>query len=168
MNKTKLSILVISIIAVIAIIWITISICSAKKGNQEIKDHPSYEVKAAGVDEDYPKMRKLKLEYFGKKKPMLLSDFVEDLKMVRLDSSNPDVFLGQTSRLYFSKNYIAVFQSKKPLLLFCKKTGKFLTEIGKVGRGPGEYTMGIGDVIIDEANDRIYLNKFAFYFTYGK
>ena len=84
-----------------------------------------------------------------------LSFFTEELQMVKLD--NADEALVKESKVEMSENYILVKNSEQiPYKLFDKKTGKFITNIGAYGQGPGEYQL-IYDQQIDEENDRIYL-----------
>ena len=84
-----------------------------------------------------------------------LSFFTEELQMVKLD--NADEALVRESGVEMSENYILISGGgQMPHKLFDKKTGKFLTNIGSIGQGPGEYN-NIYDQQLDEENDRIYL-----------
>ena len=60
-----------------------------------------------------------------------------------------------------SENYIAIKDSERtPLKLFTRE-GKYIRDIGAVGRGPDEYNISLYGVQIDEARDQLYLLPFA-------
>ena len=84
-----------------------------------------------------------------------LSFFVENLDIIKLD--NRDEALVKETGLIISDNYIMTQcgYPPQPFKLF-DRTGKFLTNIGGIGQGPGEYSNIYGSQI-DEPNDRIYL-----------
>lgn len=81
-----------------------------------------------------------------------LSKLVDSLEIVRLE--NLDMALVKPVCVEVADNYIGVncYSSYK---LFTRK-GKYLTDIGRKGQGPGEYWAAY-DSQIDEKNDRIYL-----------
>ncbi len=83
-----------------------------------------------------------------------LSFFTEEMEIVKLDNRD-EALVGQTG-VTVSDNYILVYGSRQnPFKLFDRK-GKFLTNIGAIGQGPGEYQM-VYDAKLDEANNRIYI-----------
>lgn len=83
-----------------------------------------------------------------------LSFFTEGMELVKLDNRD-EALVGQTG-VTVSDNYILVYSSQQnPFKLFDRK-GKFLTNIGAIGQGPGEYQM-VYDAKLDEANNRIYI-----------
>ena len=83
-----------------------------------------------------------------------LSFFTEEMELVKLDNRD-EALVGQTG-VTVSDNYILVYGSRQnPFKLFDRK-GKFLTNIGAIGQGPGEYQM-VYDAKLDEANNRIYI-----------
>ena len=83
-----------------------------------------------------------------------LSFFTEKLEIVKLDSRD-EALVGQTG-VTISDNYILVHgRQPNPFKLFDRK-GNFLTNIGAIGQGPGEYQM-VYDAKLDEANNRIYI-----------
>lgn len=84
-----------------------------------------------------------------------LSFFTEEMQIIKLDNRD-EALVGQTA-ITASENYLLAHSGypPKPFKLF-DKTGKFLTEIGSIGQGPGEY-QSVYDAQLDEANDRIYL-----------
>lgn len=84
-----------------------------------------------------------------------LSLFTEELEIIKLD--HRDEALVKEAKVTVSDNYMLVHSGYPPTAykLFDRK-GKFLTDIGSVGQGPGEYK-NVYDVQLDEANNRIYL-----------
>ena len=83
-----------------------------------------------------------------------LSFFAEELEIVKLDNRD-EALVGQTG-MTISDNYILMHgRQPNPFKLFDRK-GNFLTNIGTIGQGPGEYQM-VYDAKLDEANNRIYI-----------
>lgn len=83
-----------------------------------------------------------------------LSDFVNSLEVIKLDSDT-SATVGN-GPVCFSDNYMLIHAGyQAPVKLFDRK-GKFLCDVGKVGRGPGEY-MAVSDMQIDEKNKRLYI-----------
>lgn len=86
---------------------------------------------------------------------MVLSEIAEDFRIVRFDNRDDAFFHpGMPS---FSDNYIAV--GKDPVKLF-DRDGGYICDIGAVGNGPGEYSIGAYDVLVDEEAGRIYVVDF--------
>lgn len=83
-----------------------------------------------------------------------LSSFIDSCRIVRLETSeNAFIKLGNTT---ISENFIGVRNTGQvPYKLF-DHSGKFIRNIGKIGRGPNEYTT-IYSEIVDEKNNCIYL-----------
>lgn len=84
-----------------------------------------------------------------------LSFFAEDMEFIKLDGR--DTALVTQSGVTLTDNYILVHSGYPPkaFKLFDRK-GNYLTDVGAVGQGPGEYR-SIYDAQIDEKNNRIYL-----------
>lgn len=84
-----------------------------------------------------------------------LSSFTEDIEVVKLDVR--DTALVTQCGATISENYILIHSGYPPTAfkLFDRK-GNYLTNIGAVGQGPGEYR-SVYDAQIDEKNNRIYL-----------
>lgn len=83
-----------------------------------------------------------------------LSYLTEEMEIIKLD--NRDEALIPPTAIQVSDNYLLSHcQEQIPFRLFDRK-GKFLTNIGSIGQGPGEYTL-IYDAQLDEKNNRIYL-----------
>lgn len=79
---------------------------------------------------------------FSKKEEVKLSKFVDEATFVPIET-RPDILIGQNARYEVTDSFIIVknvgFNQTAQILLFDRSTGKFLREIGKAGRGPGEY-----------------------------
>lgn len=83
-----------------------------------------------------------------------LSHLTEELEVIKLDNRE-EALVGQ-SGLTISDHYILTHRSGQiPFRLFDRK-GNYLTNIGAIGQGPGEY-QNVYDAQLDEANNRIYL-----------
>ena len=89
-----------------------------------------------------------------------LSTLVEDWKLLKLENSSKEVMV-QPAYIYPSKNYILIHPAEynRETMLF-DKTGKYLFDIGTKGNGPGEITMDIADIQMDEENDCVYIRDF--------
>lgn len=93
---------------------------------------------------------------------LLLSSIVEEVFIVKLDNENEDALLNGRAFPFLTDSYIGMKSDDLPYKLYDKATGKFLRNIGRKGEGPGEYR-SVYDVVIDEKNNRIYLNDFGRY-----
>lgn len=84
-----------------------------------------------------------------------LSSFAEDIEIIKLDGR--DTALVTQCGVTVSDNYILIHSGYPPTAfkLFDRK-GNYLTNIGAVGQGPGEYRF-VYDAQIDEKNNRVYL-----------
>ena len=84
-----------------------------------------------------------------------LSFFAEDMEFVKLDRRDT-ALIGECG-ISLSDNYILAHSGYPPTAfkLFDRK-GNYLTNVGAIGQGPGEYE-SIYDAQIDEKNGRIYL-----------
>ena len=87
------------------------------------------------------------------------SFFLKDFQIIKLD--NRDEAMVGENNLCVSENYILVYGSVyelHPCRLFTKK-GEFVTNIGAIGQGPGEYR-AVYKAEIDEKHNCIYLMPF--------
>lgn len=76
------------------------------------------------------------------KKKAFLSEFVTEVEYIPLETA-AETFISENAR-FRVEDYIVVRNSginRTPLILFDKKTGKFIRNIGKIGRGPDEYNI---------------------------
>lgn len=82
-----------------------------------------------------------------------LSDMVEPLEIIKLENDT-NAMIGY-SNVYLSENYMLLRPDwKSPVKLFDRQ-GKYLNDIGTIGRGPGEYTT-VYDMQIDEKRGMVY------------
>jgi hypothetical protein len=89
-----------------------------------------------------------------------LSQFVESLEYLPLEITSESSISGGPG-LYFTEEYIIVRNyspvSNSLLLLFDRRTGKFIRNLGKLGRGPGEYLRPL-DRFYNPYDKKIYAN----------
>lgn len=85
-----------------------------------------------------------------------LSMLVDSLRVIRLESSE-EAFTG-IGTCDFSENYIAVVERMRdaPCKLFTKD-GKFISNLGGFGQGPGEFLSNPRSIEIDEDNGRLFI-----------
>jgi hypothetical protein len=71
-----------------------------------------------------------------------ISRFVDELEYVPLQIT-PESIISDIRKIYVTKEYFIIWHTSpgtsNPILLFERKSGKFIREIGKRGRGPEEY-----------------------------
>lgn len=85
-----------------------------------------------------------------------LSDFIEDIEIIRLESSSQDALI-KPGVVYISDNYIGYKGNHGiPGKLFERSTGKFICNLGSVGQGANEY-FSITDMMICEKNESVYV-----------
>ena len=88
---------------------------------------------------------------------ILLSDWVGEPEFIALDSSNPEALI-DGGEIIVSDRHIGIYSPREtPFKLFDRATGKFLRNIGNIGRGPGEYT-GISFAQIDENGGKVWIS----------
>jgi len=89
------------------------------------------------------------------KTTLALSDMIESIEYIPLETGDKcligDVF---PYNIIFSTNYILI--SSNEFYLF-NRAGKFITQVGRVGQGPGEYYGIAWPLTIDEVNQRILI-----------
>lgn len=73
---------------------------------------------------------------------IVLNDFIESLIYVPLET-DPECLIPANPDIKITKDYIIVSTFQK-CLVFNRQTGDFIREIGRLGRGPGEYRGGNG------------------------
>ena len=87
-----------------------------------------------------------------------LSDLMESVEIVQLDSSTDEAYTG-IFKLGISDNYLVTSTPQNiPVKLFSRKDGRFIRNIGTKGQGPGEYRT-IWNIMIDEKQERIHLGE---------
>lgn len=87
---------------------------------------------------------------------MNISELAGEPEFIALDSRVEAFATGYTYA--FSDHYICIGASMRgPAKLYDRATGKFLRDVGAIGRGPGEYLNTYGSPRIDEENGTIWL-----------
>ena len=109
------------------------------------------------LDVNGAKVTQCDLSVVNGEETILLSELVKDCELVRFEDIDEALF--SAWMIIPTDNYIGVRQFDGPFKLFDRK-GKYLCDIGKVGNGPGEYSISIYDEIIDEKSKRIYFSPF--------
>lgn len=84
-----------------------------------------------------------------------LSLLVDNCEMVCLETTQASM-LPELRRYAVSENYICVMGFEAPVKLF-KRDGSYVCDIGKIGRGPGEYNFEPYQIILEETNNRVLL-----------
>ncbi len=84
-----------------------------------------------------------------------LSEIADSIELIRLEM-HPDYLYHETniSDLEITKEYIFLISQKCGLLQYTRK-GKFIRQIGSIGRGPGEYRL-IRSISVNEEKREIY------------
>ncbi len=105
-----------------------------------------------------------------KEEAVFLSEIAADVKYILLEYTNESA-LSYINGVIFFKNHILIYDVRSNLLLF-NMDGKFIRRIGKLGRGPGEYSNILG-IDADVQNEIIYVldngtNKLLSYGLDGK
>ena len=108
--------------------------------------------KSESTDE---KIITVNLSEVNKKRVINLSDWVLEPEFIALDSSSEDAYT-EGGYCCLSDNYIGMYGSSQIYKLYDRKTGKFLRNIGKVGKNEGEYS-NVYNSVIDEQNSRVYI-----------
>lgn len=108
--------------------------------------------KSESTDE---KIITVNLSEVNKKRVVNLSDWVFEPEFIALDSSCEEAYT-EGGYCCVSDNYIGMYGSSQIYKLYDRKTGKFLRNIGKVGKNDGEYS-NVYNSVIDEQNSRVYI-----------
>ena len=91
--------------------------------------------------------------------PTLFSEIISKCEMI-IPQASPESLMKSPSHIDVSENYIAIKSNGGiPVKLFTRD-GKFVRNIGAIGRGPGEYGSLYG-IQLDESRNRIFLTPFA-------
>ena len=83
-----------------------------------------------------------------------VSDLMESIEIIQLDTAR-EAYIA-INQLIVSDNYLLTTNAKHAKL-FRRSDGKFISNIGNRGQGPGEFNIVDGG-IIDERNQRVYLS----------
>ncbi len=106
-----------------------------------------------GADDD--NVITVNLSEVNKKRVVNLSDWVLEPEFIALDSSSKDAYT-EGGNCCLSDNYIGMYGSGQVYKLYDRKTGKYLRNIGRIGKNSGEYT-NVYRSEIDEENSMVYI-----------
>ena len=104
---------------------------------------------------DHDKVITVNLSEVNKKRVVNLSDWVLEPEFIALDSSSKDAYT-EGGNCCLSDNYIGMYGSGQVYKLYDRKTGKYLRNIGRIGKNSGEYT-NVYRSEIDEENSMVYI-----------
>ena len=86
------------------------------------------------------------------------SDLASEPEFIALDSDTIDAF--ETASVLITENYIVKdaksILSSAPVRVFDRHTGKFICNVGHLGRGPGEY-LNTMQTFVDEDGGRVWI-----------
>ena len=88
-----------------------------------------------------------------------LSEFVEDCRIVRFETSEEAYF--KAWFINATDKHIGIRQGNQDVFKLFDRDGKFLYNVGSVGSGPGEYDTTLYDECIDEKNGHIFFTPFV-------
>ena len=106
-----------------------------------------------GADDD--NVITVNLSDVNKKRFVNLSDWVLEPEFIALDSSSKDAYT-EGGNCCVSDNYIGIYGSSQVYKLYDRNTGKYLRDIGRIGKNSGEYT-NVYRSEIDEENSMVYI-----------
>ncbi len=124
---------------VISILFIFLCFVSIIKGQTDINDIP-YNI---DIKKNFKNIETVNLSRIGK-----------ELSYLPLETS-PQCLIQEIDKILFSKSFIFVNDTRNRLLQF-DKNGKFLRQIGSLGRGPEEYLF-VYDFCLNEETNEIYI-----------
>lgn len=104
---------------------------------------------------DHDKVITVNLSEVNKKRVVNLSDWVLEPEFIALDSSSKDAYT-EGGNCCVSDNYIGMYGSGQVYKLYDRRTGKYLRNIGRIGKNSGEYT-NVYRSEINEENSMVYI-----------
>ena len=104
---------------------------------------------------DQDKVITVNLSEVNKKRVVNLSDWVLEPEFIALDSSCGDAYT-EGGYCCLSDNYIGKYGSSQVYKLYDRRTGKYLRNIGRIGKNSGEYT-NVYRSEINEENSMVYI-----------
>ena len=104
---------------------------------------------------DHNNVIAVNLAEVNKKRVVKLSEWVSQPEFIALDSSCKEAYTEGGYRCV-SDNYIGIYGAGQVYKLYDRKTGKYLRNIGRIGKNSGEYT-NVYRSEIDEENSMVYI-----------
>lgn len=96
-------------------------------------------------------------EAFENKKSINISDIATHYEYIRLETKN-ECLIGAKIKVYSNDQYLIAIDRKR-ILLFNRKDGKFIREIGHMGNGPGEYSRTYTVMPFNEEKNIVYAGR---------
>jgi hypothetical protein len=87
-------------------------------------------------------------EPLAKKTPLLAENYFNSIDIIPLETT-PESLIWEIKKIFFIDSGVYIFDGKQSQVLLFDNKGKFISKIGKKGRGPGEY-IHIQDFTIDK------------------
>jgi len=97
------------------------------------------------------------IEAFDKSKPINITDISTDFNFIRLETK--DECLTATRLAVYSNDQYLIAIDRERILLFDRKDGKFIREIGHRGNGPGEYSHTYNVMPFNEGKNIVYAGR---------
>lgn len=107
------------------------------------------------LETDQDKVITVNLSEVNKKRVVNLSDWVLEPEFIALDSSCEEAYT-EGGYCCVSDNYIGIYGSSQVYKLYDRRTGKYLRNIGRIGKNSGEYT-NVYRSEINEENSMVYI-----------
>ena len=89
---------------------------------------------------------------------LVFSDLAEEPEFIALDSDTLDAFTA--AKVLITEKYIVkdaqAILSKAPVRVFDRHTGRFICNVGHLGRGPGEY-LNSSQTFVDEDGGKVWI-----------
>ena len=89
---------------------------------------------------------------------LVFSDLAEEPEFIALDSDTLDAFAA--AKVLITENYLVkdaqAILSKAPVRVFDRHTGRFICNVGHLGRGPGEY-LNSSQTFVDEDGGKVWI-----------
>lgn len=89
---------------------------------------------------------------------LVFSDLAEEPEFIALDSDTLDAFTA--AKVLITENYLVkdaqAILSKAPVRVFDRHTGRFICNVGHLGRGPGEY-LNSSQTFVDEDGGMVWI-----------
>lgn len=96
-------------------------------------------------------------EAFANRKSITVNDISINFEYIRLETKD-ECLIGTRLAVYSNDQYLIAIDRKK-ILLFDRKDGKFIREIGHMGNGPGEYSRTYNVMPFNEGKNIVYAGR---------
>ena len=96
-------------------------------------------------------------EAFENKKSININDIATNFEYIKLET-NDECLTGTRLAVYSNDQYLIAIDREK-ILLFDRKDGRFIREVGHKGNGPGEYSRTYNVMPFDEGKNIVYAGR---------